>query len=518
MRKMTRCGDIYSFLSQVSARQVTATLSDADANLLVQLGLIQLFTADQYHKVEGDVQALGGDRSAIAEEMARQSALSQEAQEESQKTHSILFHFEGKEKQAAELQRAAAAQQSLQSTSSDLARRQQQFSDLVAQRSLLDTLTPWGDRFVGLTGRGTVETRDLGLRLYRVSDSDFTEYWNTAQKITVDLTRLAGGGAECYARLAGAIPDADRCLLWGISIGLSNSQPDAGAGAAAFVNTYRQIFSLSANAENRLMSSEILSSLTRPIADEYPNLVQVLSDVRRLGVPNEAALGVGSILLLGRREDGTIATPNLAQYLSVTRSFESAALLSIVNLPVADQTAKFQALRGMFAGWGYQASEDVELSAAYLTVSELPADGISTKLAIIAKGLSTYLQFPLVAASVLASVSTLEANETLNLLEHAYEIVGTRAAPLSQAELITLAVRMVHGIRDELVGPLDATAAARPIAPRALGMYGPRFYFVPIFVVHQAYFGTFSGIGGAHPGHVHGFGGGFVGGGGGGGG
>jgi hypothetical protein len=518
MPKMTRCTDIYTFLSQVSARQVSATLSDPDTALLSQLGLIQVVTADQFHQMEGSVQALDQDRQAIAQELAQRSSQSAEAQDDSEKTHSILFHFQGKEKQEAELQRSAAAQQALRATEQDLAQKQQQFSELVSQRSLFDTLTPWGARFVGLTSRGAVELRDLGLRLYRVSDSDFVAYWNEAQKITLDLTQLASGGADYFVRLNSGIPDADRCLLWGISIGLSKTQPDPPAGSVAFLNTYRRVFSLSGNAENRLMSSEVLSSLSRPIEVEYPNLVQVLGDVRRLGIPTESALGVASVLLLGRREDGTIATPNLAEYLNVTRSYESAALLSIVNLPVPDLTAKFQSLRQMFAGWGYQPSEDVELSSAYLAVSELPADGVSTKLAIIAKGLSTYLQFPLVAAAVLTSVSTLEANETLNLLEHAYEIVGTKAAPLSQAELICLAVRMVHGIRDELVSPLDATATLPPPPPRVPGMYGPRFYFVPIFVVHQAYFSTYSGIAGAHPGHVHGFGGGGISGGGGGGG
>jgi hypothetical protein len=34
------------------------------------------------------------------------------------------------------------------------------------------------------------------------------------------------------------------------------------------------------------------------------------------------------------------------------------------------------------------------------------------------------------------------------------------------------------------------------------------FFFVPIVVAHNAYFSTFSGISGVHPGHVHGFGGG----------
>jgi len=513
MPDMTRCADIYAFLNQVSAKQVTTSLSDGDATLLTQLGLFQVFTADQVRSAQAAVQALAGERQSIAMEMAQRAQLAQAAAEEARKTHSFLFHLEGRGKQEAELQRAAGVDAQLKTTDGDLTRKQQEFAQLVTQQSLLDTLAPFGDRFVGLTSRGAVELRDLGLRLYRVSDTDFTTYWNQAQKIAVDLTQLASGGAEYFARLNPVLVGSDRSLLWGISIGLSKSQPIVAQGCDAFVHAYRTVYGLTGNAENRLTSTEILTALPRPIDQEYPGLVQVLGDVRRLNVPTESALGVASILLLGRREDGTVATPNLAQYLSITRSFEAAALLSIVNLPIPDQAAKFQSLRAMFSGWGYQPSEDVELSSAYLTVSELPAAGISTKLAIIAKGLSSYLQFPLVAASVLASVSTLEANETLNLLEHAYEIVGPRAAPLSQAELICLAVRMIHGIRDELVGPLDATAAIAPAAPHFPGVYGPRFFFVPIFVMHQAYFGTYSGFGGAHPGHSHGFGGGGGGGG-----
>ena len=81
-------------------------------------------------------------------------------------------------------------------------------------------------------------------------------------------------------------------------------------------------------------------------------------------------------------------------------------------------------------------------------------------------------------------------------------MVGRRAAGLSQTELICLAVRMVHGIRNELVGTLDATAAATPRA----GAFGvvPRPFFLPIVIAHGAYYSTFGGIGGVHPGHVHG--------------
>ncbi len=505
---MTACKDVYGILSQVSSRNVTSPLSDADATLLSQLDLLQFYTAEQFQKAQADVAALTQDQVAVSQESAERAALATQTQEERERTHSILFHLEGKSKQQAELDREAATEKSLASIDSDLARRQQEIGQLVAQKTLLDTITPVGDRYVAITGAGALALRNLGTALYRVSDTDFGTYWNQTLKITRDLEDLSSRGADYAARITQSLAGLDRPQTWAASIGLSKAQPDPAAGSAAFVNVYNQVLGLSPNAENRLMSSEILFYLPRPLTEELPTLTGLLKDVKNLGVDKESALGVASILLLGRRSDGTLATPSLQEYLRVTQSYETAALLSINYLPIPDQLTKFQSLRSLFAGWGYQPSEDVELSSAYLTVSELPVEGVSTKLAIITKGLGTYLEYPLVAASVLASLSTMEANETLNWLERAYEIVGRRAMPMTQAELITLAVRMLHGIRDELVGPLDATAAAVPRAPAAVGFYGPRFFFVPGVVMHHGYFSTYSGITGAHPGHVHGLAGG----------
>jgi hypothetical protein len=505
---MTSCKDIYTFLNQVSAKNVSAPPSSADAALLTQLNLVLIFTSDQFHEMETRVESLGANQAALDQERRQRADLAESVDEEARSTHSILFRLEAKDKRSAKLQRETEDENQLKAVDGDLAQKQQQFGQLVAQRSLLDTVTPCGDGYVALTSLGALETRNLGLRLYRVADTDFQVYWEQSQKITQDLVDLAAGGATYFAQISPGIPGAERSNLWAISIGLAKNQPNVAEGSAAFVNLYNQIQKLTDNVENRLLASEILFSLDRPLAEQYPTLLQILKDVRDLNIPKESALGVASILLLGRRGDGTIATPNLAQYLNYTRSYESAALLAIVNLPVPELGAKFQSLRAMFGGWGYQTSEDVELSSAYLATSELPVQGISTKLAILAKGLSTYLAYPLVAASVLATISTLEANDTLNLLEHAYDIVGRRAMPMSQAELICLAVRMLHGIRNELVGPLDATAAAQAAAARVPGVYGPRFFFVPIVLVNYGHFSTYSGIGGAHPGHVHGVGGG----------
>lgn len=511
---MTTCKDVYAFLTQVANRSVTAPPAAADADLLSRLGLVQFLTGDQFRQLSAEVQTLGAAQAALSQEMASRSRVAGSLELDTEKTHSILFHLHGSDKQAAELQQESQDLAQLRALDADLAQRQAAFNDLVAKRSLFDTLTPVGTGYVGLTGLGALEYRNLGVRLYRVADSPFESYWNQSQRITAELNSLADGGATYFARLAPLLSGADRSYLWAISIGLSKAQPDPSAGAQRFLEAYNAAAGLSGNLENRLMSAEIMFSLPRAIKEQQPLLAGLVGQVRKLGVPSEAALGVSAILLFSQRRDGTFALPSLKSALGITRSYESAALLATLSVDFSGLAAKFQSMHAMFAGWGYQPSEDVELASAYLTVSELPVEGMSTKLSIVARGMSTYLQYPLVAASILSSVSTLEANETLGLLEQAYNIVGRRAGGMTQAELISLAVRMVHGIRNELVGTLDATATARATPPGMAGPYAPRFFFLPLVVVHGGYFATYSGMGGAHPGHVHGMtGGGFAGGG-----
>jgi hypothetical protein len=130
-------------------------------------------------------------------------------------------------------------------------------------------------------------------------------------------------------------------------------------------------------------------------------------------------------------------------------------------------------------------------------------------MSIIVTALKNYLEYPLVAAAILASIPTLEANETLDLMEKAYSQLWSFATGLERSELVSLSVRMIHGIKNELVEKLDPTAkiAKTPVqfthAPSSI-FFG---YYAPLIIVHSIYYSTFSGIGGFHPAHVHGVGG-----------
>ena len=506
---MANCKDTLAFLDSVRLRNVITTFPAADFASLQQLGLVSYLTADQYAQVSKDLEALGSVRDAILRDGAEHARLSAEVQHEANRTRSILFHFENKTRQEQDREQVTRSEGQLQQTDADLLAQEQTFAQLSAKRSLLDSASPYSGGYVGLTGIGAMAVRDLGVALYRASDDEFSAYWAKSQEVNRELDDLSNQAAGYMSGLTGPLSSVDASYLWAIAIGLAKTGGDPRTKVPRFVAAYQGIGPLSSNAENRLMSAEVLSCSEQPLDSDIPLLQGLDQRVRSLGVPQESSLGVASILLLGRRQDGTFADGNLAQMLRITPSYESAALLAVVNAPLDQLTAKFVSTRQIFQGWGYEPSEDVELSAAYLTVSDLPIEGVGTKLGILARGLGTYLQYPLVGASLLASIPVLEANETLNLLEKAYETLGRRTGPLSRPELICLSIRLLHGIQVATVSELDATAAATAAVRGPAPMYygGPRFIFVPMIVAHHGYFGTYSGLGGFHPGHVHAWGG-----------
>lgn len=507
---MATCADTAAFLEQVNVHSVTARPSADDLSSLQKFELLAVFDPAGRAALDQEVEQLEQARLALVQESAQRAASSGEVGVDTRKTHSILFHLEGVDEQHAALERLQQAQTTLQSLDADLVRRQQAFAQLLSKKAVRDQLTPCNGDFVALTTQGRMALRDLNVRLYRVGDEPFETYWDQAKSVDASLWSIANLSAQLEQPLSAALPEIDRAYLWAVGIGVVKAGGPTGLDAQLhlFLDAYRAIVPLSDNTENRLMAAEVLSALRSPLDRTVPWLQSLMTEAIDIGVAHEGALGVAAILLLGERADGTFATEPLAGFLTATASLESAALLAIVNRPYQELLDKFHAVKAIFAGWGYSASEDTELASAYLTASDLPADSLTTKVAILARGLSGYLQFPLVGAAILASIPVLEANETLNLLEKAYEILGQRTGPMSQAELISLAIRMIHGVDVRSVDELDPTA--RPsTSPPGFSYVGasPRIW-MPVFITHHAYYSTFSGIGGPHPGHVHSWGGG----------
>jgi hypothetical protein len=212
----------------------------------------------------------------------------------------------------------------------------------------------------------------------------------------------------------------------------------------------------------------------------------------------------------------------------LTGSHEAAAILSITDIPSDQLTQKFGAFKSLFDQWGHPTSEDTDLASAYLAISGSDVDQVKPKLNTIVDMIQNELQYPLVAAAILTSMSTLEAAEVVDLMEKGASILANYATGLGRSELISLAVRMVHGVNNELAKRLDPNASVSntPVqftntsqqAMRSMyggqnyygGFYGgyPFFwYYYPLIIAHNSYYTTYNTISGSHEAHSHGVGG-----------
>jgi len=248
---------------------------------------------------------------------------------------------------------------------------------------------------------------------------------------------------------------------------------------------------------------------TQDVQSLRPVLRNLDQQLRHQGVPKEQSAGAAATIMAGRRFDGTYPVDRFAQFKHLTKSSEAASILAIMNVPIDGLSSKFQQFKSLFTSWGYMTSEDTEISSAFLGIGELNADEVEEKLKYIIEQLQNYLQYPIVAAAILASIPVFEAHEVLDLMEKAVTLLNGYATGLERSELVALAVRMVHGVRNEIVKEIDPTAKITETPVQFT--YGPhpglfvRYY--PVIIAHSSYHATFSGMGGFHPAHSHGVGG-----------
>ena len=524
-----KCNDVRTFLSQISSKfyqttdggwkeGVSMQIPPADLDFLSSNGYVSVMLKEDYDKAVAEVSALSQLNADQQGEMNYEKGVESTLHAEESKTHSIMFHFEKKEKKEAELDAVQNEKTLVSKAESEVAQRDQKIRELIQKKSAVDRMVPYDGRYVSLTGLGVITLNDLNVRNYRVSADEFSDFIEETKE-TSDELRTIADKANFYAnRFKAEFPEADVSQLWSVSVGLGKLQGDPNQIAQRFQLAIGNLQHFKSTIDNKMMAAEIMTAFRgnqpQPMTDSD---LQTLSDtlekldneVRHDKVPKQISAGVAAIILFGKRFDGTFPTDRFAEFCKITSSRESAAILAVVNVPSDQLTSKFQSFRSMFSSWGYELSEDTELASAYLSISDFAPDEVNTKLTIIVDSLRNYLEYPLVASAILASISTLEANETLDLLQKAYSLLGTYATNLSPSELLSLSVRMIHGIKNELVKELDPTAKLTNTPMQFT--YAPSnvffFYYGPLIVAHSYYYSTFSGIGGFHPAHVHGVGG-----------
>ena len=507
-----------AFLAQVGQKSVTVQVQRSDVDALSAGGYLAVMEKDEYDRAAGEAsdlaQLVGEERAEEEREQTEENALAADER----KTHSIFFHLEGGASKEAERAKVSGEEREVAREKEEVAGRGSRINELVQRKSTVDRMIPYAGRYVALTDSGMAMLSDLTVRNYRVSGSEFSDFVEETKETSDELRSIVQRGSFHVSALKADFPKTEYSQLWSTSMGLAKLQGDQGQISQSFILALSLLLHFGSTIENKMMAAEIMT-LARTDSQSPAATLQGMSETlisldkqlrRTAKVPKQLSAGVAATIMAGRRFDGTYPTDRFVAFCKLTESFESAAILSIANVPADQLTSKFQAFRALFSAWGYEKSEDTELASAFLSISELGGpDDVQAKMTIVLEALKMHLGYPLVAAAILVSIPTLEANETLDLLEKAYALLAPAAVGLSSSELLSLSVRMIHGVRNELVKKIDSTAAVKntPVQftyVRAGGFF-PIYY--PLIIAHASFFATYSGMGGFHPAHAHGVGG-----------
>jgi hypothetical protein len=523
------------FLSQINDREETITpIPSPDFGFLATNGYISSVTKEDYDKEANDVARLSQITTQLDSEKVEVEQASEALQQDQRREHSFVFAFEGKEKKDELRERVQGETETLTREESELTELEANVNEFIQKKSAIDRMVPYNEEYVCLTGLGSVILNDLNVRNYRSAEEEFSDFISEIKATYAELRSIADRAASFVNLLKPRIlndreflkdyssnyqndtehPPPILSLLWSVAIGLAKIQGDTNQTGERFVKAFDLLHDFKSTASNKFMAAEVMTVTTNGSQGDIQSLESTLRDLdkqlrNQSSVPDELSAGVAATIMAGRRYDGTYPLDRFNQFKALTQSYEAAAILAVMNVPSDDLARKFQGFRTLFNSWGYMTSEDTEISSAFLAIGELEPNEVQDKLKYIVEQLKNYLEYPLVAAGILASIPVFEAHEVLDLMEKAVTLLSSYVVGMERSEIVALAVRMIHGVRNELVKEIDPTAKISQTPVQFTYASHPNFFlwYYPVIVAHSSYHATFSGMGGFHPAHTHGIGG-----------
>jgi hypothetical protein len=491
-----KCNDVMTFLSQISAKSITASISDEDLNFLISNGCIGCLSKDEYKKLLDSVADLSKVTGELEELHTKEKTDEETFEQEEKKIHSIRFWFEAREKKEADRERAQEEDQLVSKDEETIHEKDAELQSLIRKKSTLDRQVLHGERYLSLTGAGVVMLHDLSIRNYRVGDTDFKTFIQETKATKMELQAIAERAANYYQAIETAIANLDTSplakesyeededydedeyrikskgvessQLWAVSIGLAKLEGDPEKIKESFIQIINTLKGFNkSNLDSKLMAAETL--LAAGHAEDMSQNTNVLTTTDRqirqsANVPEEISAGVTTTLFCGSNPG---ALTRFDEFLKITKSNTAAAVLSGSQETVEELSQKFESFKTIFDSWGYSPSEDTDLAAAYLAISppnkedeSMPGKfryGTQEKMKEILDAIKADFEFPLVPAAILTSIQALSANELLDLMEKAVTILQSQevsigekvsvplASELSHSELASLAIRMIYG-------------------------------------------------------------------------
>src|SRR3989442_1825428 len=308
-----KCGDVRTFLSQLSGFQpVQMQVPQADLEYLSNNGYLSIMPKEQYDSISAEVATLNQINTEMQNETVEERSAEAALAEGEQRTHSIMFHFESGEKKQAEPDNLERERTTIQRDQIDISLKEAKITELIQKKSMIDRLVPFEGEYVSLTGLGVILFKDLNVRNYRVSDTEFSNYVEESRGTATELHSIAERANWYVSSLSIEHVQADTSQLWGVAIGLAKLQENQYQILDRFLAALGTLNHLDSPIDNKMMAAEIMTSFrsnpaqqistdNSDIQDLSKSLMSIEHDVRHHGhVPKEQSPGVAATILSGR--------------------------------------------------------------------------------------------------------------------------------------------------------------------------------------------------------------------------
>ena len=255
-----KCTDVRTLFSQVAGKSVSMQIQQADLDFLSTNGYLSLMEKADYERALAEVSSLAQMNEELQNETTEERGAQATLEQKEKKTHSILFHFEGGEKKAAELESAESERDVVSKEEADIAERDSKINELIQKKSIIDRMVQYDGRYLALTGLGVVTLNDLNVRNYRVSDSEFSDFIEESKETSGELQSIAQRGSLYSSTIRAEFPKTDFSQLWSISIGLAKIQGDPSKISQNFLLALGILQHFKSTTENKMMAAEIMTS------------------------------------------------------------------------------------------------------------------------------------------------------------------------------------------------------------------------------------------------------------------
>src|SRR5438128_10986988 len=134
-----KCNDARTFMSQIAGKSVTIQVQQSDVNFLSTNGYLSVMQKEDYDQAAGEVANLTQMNDALQNEMVEERIGRAALAKDERKTHSILFHLEGRDEKEAEVARVESERGAVAREDADMEEEDSRIKEQTQKKTTTET-------------------------------------------------------------------------------------------------------------------------------------------------------------------------------------------------------------------------------------------------------------------------------------------------------------------------------------------------------------------------------------------